>query len=107
MPINKPSGLAYDDDSPGGPYLWCCDEPSTEERNTSYIYQLTTAGSVVGSVPWPIPVSNLRGLAFDGTYIWCIEQPELWRKNQVYRVFYFSDFGVTPASVGRIKALYR
>lgn len=99
-----PSGLAYDDRTPGGPFIWCCDE--LKERIT-HIYKMTASGSVLESAEWPILNSHLVGLAFDGTYLWGVETPEVWNKNYIYRVFYYSDAGVAPASVGRIKALYR
>lgn len=98
-----PCGLAYDDRTPGGPYLWCSDEPFPEHGKSS-IYMFTTTGSLVDYVRWPVPNSNLCGLAFDGTYLWCIETPG---QNWVYQVLYVSDSGVTPVSMGRIKATYR
>ncbi len=104
MGIKLPSGLAYDDRTPGGPFIWCCNEP---KERTTYVYKLTTNGSVLESAKWPIPNSNLVGLAFDGTYLWGVETPEVWNENYIYRIFYYSDAGVIPASVGRIKALYR
>jgi len=104
MGIDMPSGLAYDARTWGGPFIWCCDEP--KERVT-YIYKMTTNGSVLESAKWPIPNSHLVGLGFDGNYLWCVETPEIWNENHIYRVYYFSDIGVSPASVGRIKALYR
>lgn len=104
MGISMPAGLAYDDRTTGGPFLWCADEP--KERIT-HIYKMTTNGSVLDSAKWPINNSHLVGLAFDGTYLWGVETAETYNDNCIYRVYYYSDSGVTPASAGRIKALYR
>lgn len=103
--ITKPWGLAYDSKTPGGPFLWLADHPFGSGPQ-SKIYKLTTAGSVVDSANWPVTGTGACGLAFDGTYLWGINnvypQP-----NYAYRMAFVSDVGVKPASVGRIKALYR
>jgi DNA-binding beta-propeller fold protein YncE len=103
--ITKPWGLAYDDKTPGGPFLWLADHPFGSGPQ-SKIYKLTTAGSVVDSANWPITGTGACGLDFDGTYLWGINnvypQP-----NYAYRMVFVSDAAVAPASVGRIKALFR
>jgi DNA-binding beta-propeller fold protein YncE len=103
--ITKPWGLAYDDRTPGGPFLWLADHPFGSGPQ-SKIYQLTTAGSIIDSADWPVTGVGACGLAFDGAYLWGVNNvyPQA---NYCYRMLFVSDVGVNPASVGRIKALYR
>ncbi len=66
------------------------------------IYKLSTSGSVVASVP--PPVNWPRGCAFDGVY--------LWVSTTANHYIYKMDAGslttdVAPASLGRVKALFK
>jgi len=55
----KPNGMAWD-----GTYLWVGEEGGQ-------IWQMTTDGTVVRSIPSPnSSSSNPRGLAYDGQYLW-------------------------------------
>jgi DNA-binding beta-propeller fold protein YncE len=103
--ITKPWGLAYDDKTPGGPFLWLADHPFGSGPQ-SKIYKLTTAGSIIDSANWPVAGVGACGLAFDGTYLWGINNV-FPQPNLALRMLFVSDIGVAPASVGRIKALYR
>jgi len=79
-----------------GRYLWCPD--STRD----YVYQLTTAGSIVAS--FPAPNAMTYGCAFDGTYLW------LTGISGSPDYFYQVDVGaaaVLPTSFGKVKAIFR
>ena len=102
--VASATGLAYDDKTAGGPFLWLTDNPLGPARQ-SKIYKLTTAGSVVESANWPMTGGGACGLAFDGAYLWGIHNGT--GGNLALQMLYVSDYGVAPASVGRIKALYR
>lgn len=84
-------GLCWD-----APYLWLSDPGTT----SGSIFQITTTGSVVRSIPRPgqRPV----GVTWDGKYIWYTNPADQW----VYRMT-VTMTGVAPASLGRVKALYR
>jgi hypothetical protein len=64
------------------------------------MYRISTLGSVVASFGLP---GGVTGATFDGEYLWA----EIWL-NPWWTFQY--DIGVTavePASLGRVKALYR
>lgn len=105
--IFRPAGLAYDDVTAGGPYLWCINRPWGEYNSRSYVYQLTTAGSIIGSAFIPTMVfPGGHGLTFDGEYLWCIyNYPLIY--HHALQLLYQSDEEVAPASWGRIKATFR
>jgi len=75
-------------------YFWSMAGPSS-----STAYKLTTAGSVVDSFAGPVTPSY--GSSFDGTYFWTTNYGNGW----VYKMQDVED--VAPASLGRVKALYR
>jgi hypothetical protein len=81
--------LAWD-----GHYLWSCGPGH-------HMYRITAKGSITASFPVP-GLMGSRATTFDGNYLW-VENPEVgW--------FYQIDIGVvavTPASLGRVKALFR
>lgn len=87
----RPTGVAFD-----GYYLW------TAEYHQPDLHRLTTAGSVVAS--YLFPAGEPWGLGFDGEYLWVTSAGS---PGYVYK----ADFGgypaVAPASIGRVKALYR
>ncbi len=86
-----PTGVAFD-----GYYLW------TAEYNQTAIYRLTTAGSLVAS--YLFPAGEPRGLGFDGNYLWVTSKGGA---GDVYRVDFGGYPAVAPASLGRVRALYR
>ena len=87
-PAAGESGLDY-----AGGYLW---NPS---RVSSVVYKTTTAGSVVDSFTGPATWSF--GSTWDGAYFWTTNQANGW----VYKMQDVQD--VAPASLGKVKALYR
>ena len=90
-PAGVSSGLDWD-----GNYLWLAD------ANTgSKIYQLTTTGSVRRALK--VPVGRAAGVAFDGTHVWYCS---LTSPKYVYRIT-IGKIAVEPASLGRVKALFR
>jgi hypothetical protein len=66
-----------------------------------FMYNITTNGSVVASFPVPGD-GNASGAAFDGQYLWLINPTNKY----VYQVD-IDVVGVGPASIGKVKALYR
>lgn len=96
-------GLAWDGDTAGGPFLFAC---VMDGKNT--IYRINVAsGSVVKSFDGPKFTGNIIGLAWDGKYLWGCQN---YASRELYAfqfVAYDPNVGVSPASVGRVKALYR
>jgi hypothetical protein len=67
----------------------------------NHMYNVTTNGSVVASFPVPAG-GKAAGTTFDGQYLWLINDTNKW----VYQVD-VDVIGVDPASMGKVKALYR
>lgn len=65
---------------------------------SNYAYNVTTKGSVVAS--FKLPNEGGGGVTFDGSYLWIV------RDGWVYQ-FDIDVVGVEPASMGKVKALYR
>jgi hypothetical protein len=65
------------------------------------VYGVTLNGSVVAS--FQPPGGSCAGTAFDGEYLWTVDKN---RPQYVYKVD-IDVVGVAPASVGRVKALFR
>ncbi len=65
------------------------------------VYGVTLNGSVVAS--FAAPGGSCAGTAFDGEYLWTVDKN---RPQYVYKVD-IDVVDVAPASVGRVKALYR
>jgi sugar lactone lactonase YvrE len=65
-----------------------------------YIFRLTTGGSVVNS--YQIPSGSPAGVAWDGKCVWFSDKDTDW----VYRMSW-TDVGVEPASLGRVRAIFR
>jgi sugar lactone lactonase YvrE len=102
QPPRHPGGCDYV--APG--YLWLCDWYLFAER----IYYCTTRGSLVDSFRTPgAPRIRPSGVTWDGNYVWYHHYKyELQEPAYVYRArVTFSGTGVEPASVGRVKALFR
>jgi len=80
-----------------GAYLWC-------PNMRGYIYRLTTTGSVVAS--FAPPGRRSAGCTFDGTYLRLsgYTDPGPW---YVYKIDIGPAPAVAPASLGRVKALFR
>lgn len=96
-------GLAWDGDTAGGPFLFAC------EMDTAHtIHQINpSTGSVLSSFAGPTFTGNIIGLTWDGTYLWACQN---YMGNNMYAFQFIAhdpNPGVAPASVGRIKALYR
>jgi DNA-binding beta-propeller fold protein YncE len=79
-----------------GAYLWAAQ--SFFSRN---VYKITTTGSIVDSFTIVPPTTYPYGVAWDGNYLWTTNFNNRW-------IYKWRDVtGVTPASLGRVKALYR
>ena len=99
------NGLAYDRDTAGGPYLFV-----GTRMAPPMIYALNpSSGSVRFSFEAPVYQSSLSGLAWDGSYLWTAEN----LKNSPNCGWVFQFVGhepyaaVAPASLGKVKALFR
>jgi hypothetical protein len=96
-------GLAWDGDTAGGPYLFACE---TNAKHT--IHQINpSSGSVVKSFDGPPFTGNIIGLTWDGTYLWACQN--YWSTYMYAFQFIAHDPNpaVSPASLGKIKSLYR
>jgi len=80
----------------GGGYLWLAQSSSAG----GLIYQMTTTGSVVYSIF--LQGRQPTGVAWDGKHVWFADGGNDW----VYQMRW-SGIDVAPASVGRVKALFR
>ncbi|MGD8719018.1 MAG: hypothetical protein PVH29_09375 [Candidatus Zixiibacteriota bacterium] len=79
-------------------YIWVANWPSSNGG----IYRITTAGSVVESYS-PVPAGTRpSGCAWDGTYVWYCD----YTGKYVYQMD-TELTSITPASVGKVKALFR
>lgn len=102
QPARHPGGCDYV--APG--YLWLCDWYLFAER----LYYYTTTGSAVDSFRTPgAPQIRPSGVTWDGNYVWYHHYRfNIYEPAYVYRTrVKFSGVGVEPASVGRVKALFR
>jgi hypothetical protein len=104
-PFGPAWGVAYDDDTAGGPYLFAAswDEPPV-------IYALAPAsGSIYYSFTLKICPKGVGGMTWDGNYLWTVDDrsasPLLGMVHQF--IAHEPNVGVVPASLGRIKALYQ
>lgn len=87
--LNK--GLDWD-----GQYLWLA-QAGVGGGN---ILRMTTSGSIVSSLY--LPVYKPTGVAWDGSCVWMADDVSEW----VYQLTW-TEVAVEPASLGRVKALYR
>jgi hypothetical protein len=94
----KPNDLAYDDSGPG--YLWITSSPSRA------VYKCTLAGSAVASFS-ATAYEYLQGCGFDGEYLWVGCGDPTQGRNYIVQFDVRSEPAVAPASLGRVKALYR
>jgi DNA-binding beta-propeller fold protein YncE len=84
-------GLDWD-----GQYLWLAQAGTGGGR----IYRITTSGSVVSSLF--LAVYQPTGVAWDGSCVWMADAVSEW----IYQMTW-TEVAVGPASLGRVKALYR
>lgn len=80
----------------GGSYLWLAQSGNVG----GVIYQMTSTGSVVYS--FFLAGRRPTGVAWDGKHVWFADGGNDW----VYQMEW-SGIGVAPASVGKVKALFR
>jgi hypothetical protein len=66
------------------------------------VYGITTIGSVVASFAWP-GHGSYAGMAYHSYYLYISATTQQY----IYRVHCPSNVGVAPASLGRVKALFR
>jgi DNA-binding beta-propeller fold protein YncE len=96
-------GLAWDGDTSGGPFLFAC----VMDANHTIHRINPTSGSVVKSFKGPPFSGNIIGLTWDGTYLWAAQN---YMGQDMYAfqfIAYDPNVGVTPTTLGKIKALYR
>jgi len=106
--FDRPWGLAYVK-NPGAPYILCGTRPGSMSEENGVVYAMTTTGSVLDWAMWPF-IGNFRGpggMAYDGEYLWAILNEGGALGNEALRLQYNTDIGVTPTSVGKVKALFR
>lgn len=100
VPINNVSGLAYDNDAAGGPYLFVgawTDKARIHATNPAN-------GSIHYTFTAPVKGNRLQGLTWDGEYLWTIDSLNHYL---VQFVAHEPNVQIAPASVGRIRALFR
>ncbi len=98
-------GLAYASDIPGGPYLF-----AGTRTAPSMVYALAPAsGSILYSFKAPPAPTGLKGLGWDGRYLWTLDAAtNSPTGGYAFQFIAYGDFNrVTPASLGRIKILFR
>ena len=91
LPGRSPGGLFWEAST-----LWYADAANP----SGSIYHLTTTGSVLDSIT--VPNTRPAGITWQGPYLWYTD----YNNHYVYQARY-SPVGVTPASLGRVKAMYR
>lgn len=104
-PVN-PDKIAYGDSVPGGPYLYV----GTTAAPTLVHVMNPKTGSLYASFRAPISDRALSDMTWDGRYLWALENggyPPPPNLGWVYRFVAHGFPAVGPASVGKIKALYR
>lgn len=100
--------LAYAREIPGGPYLFIGDWPQAPEWSTIYALKADTA-SLMYSFRAPITFAGpgVADLGWDGQYLWLLENGPGAETGWVRRFVAWTAPAVAPASLGKIKALYR
>jgi DNA-binding beta-propeller fold protein YncE len=104
LPIDGVKGLAW-----GAGYLWAVvADPYGGYYDDYVIYKLTGTGTVVASYPY-----ELDAVTYVGGACWGRDDQEsllisTYSGDQyIYEIGFAEDATVTPASIGRIKAIYR
>ena len=93
LPGRSPGGLFWDAST-----LWYADAANPPPNGL--IYHVTTTGSVIDSIA--VPSTQPAGVTWQGQYLWYTD----YKTHYVYQVRY-SPVAVSPASLGRVKAMYR
>lgn len=107
LPFDYPWGIVYDKYAAGGPCMWCTTRWPNNSGD-SYVYKLTTAGSVVDRAKWLFRGTGASGITIATSYLWIIQDGEPPAPdNLALQVKFISEPAVAPASVGRVKALFR
>jgi outer membrane protein assembly factor BamB len=104
LPFGGIEGIAYASGVAGGPYLFA------GARSTSTVYALApTSGSIIYSFQGPPTAPGLSALGYDGEYLWTLDIGNFSpTRGYAFQFVAYGDFtAVTPASWGRVKALYR
>ena len=96
-------GLGWDGDTAGGPFLFACEMDAAHT-----IHQINpSTGSVLSSFAGPTFQGNIIGLTWDGSYLWACQN---YAGQDMYAFQFIAhdpNPGIAPASIGKIKALYR
>jgi len=92
----NPSGVAIQ-----GNYLWYTTRDFFTPSNALCVKALLSNGSTVAS--FQCPDSQATDLAFDGVYLWVSG----YTNKQIYQVDLGLGNAVTPASLGKVKVLFR
>jgi len=93
--------LAYDGDTPGGPFLFV-----GLDSAPAMIYVLNAANaSILSSFQAPTAPYAVCDMGWDGRYLWILENPGY--VGMVYRCVGHTAPAVVPTSVGKVKALFR
>jgi hypothetical protein len=104
IPFGPVFGLAYDRETPGGPFLFA----GTRTTPPTIYALVPSTGSIIYSFRAPVSDESLHGLAWDGECLWALEHGNLaGNLGWVFRFVAHRTPAVAPASVGRIKGLYR
>ncbi|NOY44882.1 MAG: hypothetical protein GXP50_05455 [Deltaproteobacteria bacterium] len=95
-----PTGLAYDPDTAGGPYLWV-------GTSAGMLYRLTTTGQQVEALDLtPQGVQRADGLAWDGSHVWVsdVGQDKIFRidpqTGQVTRALDYATYDPSFSGIG-------
>lgn len=98
-----PSALAYAD-TPLGEYIFF-------GMNSAPAYIFTVKPntfSIISSFVAPVGNCGISDLSWDGSYLWVLENgPPPIEPGWVYRIVAYTAPAISPASLGKIKALYR
>lgn len=101
-----PECLAYDGDTPGGDFLFV---GTYSAPPFIYVVRPDTI-SIISSFRAPVHDYAIADLTWDGDYLWALDSGRGTPPSKVGWVFRFvahSSPAVVPASLGKIKALYR
>jgi hypothetical protein len=105
LPIDGVKGLAW-----GAGYLWAVvADPYGGYYDDYVVYKLTTAGNVVASYPYEFD----DAVTYVGGACWARDEQESLLISTyngdmyIYEIGFAEDAAVLPASVGRIKAVYK
>jgi hypothetical protein len=101
-----PQCLAMDADTPGGPFLFV----GTQSAPPTIFAVRPSSFSIISSFIAPVHNYGICDLSWDGQFLWVVENGRETPPGQfgmVYRFVGHTFPAVVPASVGKIKALYR